>query len=154
MICLSNNWLGGCSRWRERLLCPLSCRWRPDWHPCHPSLTIGGIHDRRLQFCTLLTDQQPKMRLAAGNIRNCATHAAAMAFVPELDAELSPPVQREGMLIQTRNILASSSSKHQHHKASTHFAGRDHSSSVIVADRRFRAQYTYVQLLDFANKKA
>ena len=54
MTWLSNSWLGGCSRWRERLLCPLSCRGRPDWHPCHPSLTNGGIHDRRLHFfrCT------------------------------------------------------------------------------------------------------
>jgi len=33
------------------------------------------------------------MRLAAGNIRNWAMHAAAMAFVPELEATLSPPVQ-------------------------------------------------------------
>ena len=65
-------------------------------HPCRLSLTIGGIHDRRFQFCTLLTDQQPRVRLAAGNVRNWATHAAAMAFVPELEATLSPPVQREG----------------------------------------------------------
>jgi len=65
------------------------------------------------------------MRLATGNVRNGATHAAAMEFVPELEAELSPPVQREGTLIQSRNILASSSSNHQHHKASTRFAGRD-----------------------------
>jgi len=65
------------------------------------------------------------MRLAAGNFRNCAMHAAAMEFVPELDAELSPPAQREGMLIQSRNIDASSSSNRQHHNASTHFAGRD-----------------------------
>ena len=40
MTCLSNNWLGGCSRWRERLLCPLSCRGRPDWHPCHRLLIL------------------------------------------------------------------------------------------------------------------
>ena len=75
-------------------------------------------------------------RLAACNIRNCATHAAAMEFAPELEATLSPPVQGEGMLIQSRNILASSSLIHQHHKASTRFAGRIESSSVIVADRR------------------
>jgi len=80
---------------------------------------------RRLCHSVLLTDQQPKMRLASGNIRNCATHAAAMEFIPELEAELSPPDQREGMLIQARIILASSSSNHLHHKASTHFAGRD-----------------------------
>ena len=55
----------------SNFLPPLSCRWRPDQHPCCPSLTIGGIHDRRLQFCTLLTDQQPKMRLASGNLCNC-----------------------------------------------------------------------------------
>jgi len=114
----------------------------PKGFHCHPSLTIGGIHDRRLQFCTLLTDQQPKMRFAAGNIRNGAMHAAAMAFVPELDANLSPPVQREGMLIQSSNILASSGSNHQHHKASTRFAGRDVWTSAIVADRRFRARCT------------
>jgi len=77
-----------------------------------------------------LTDQQPGMRLAAGNVRNCATHAAAMVFALELEAKLSPPVQREGMFIH------SSSSSHQHHKASTHFAGRDQPTSVIVADRR------------------
>ena len=93
-----------------KLPSPLSCRWRSDQHPCCPSLTIGGIRDRRLHFCTLLTDQQPRMRLAAGNVRNRGRHAAAMAFVPELDAELSPPVQREGMLIQSRNIDVSSSS--------------------------------------------
>jgi len=76
------------------------------------------------------------MRLAAGNVRNRGRHAAAMAFVPELDAELSPPVHREGILIQSRNILASSRSSRLHHNASTHFAGRIESSSVIVADRR------------------
>jgi len=65
------------------------------------------------------------MRLAAGNIRNCAMHAAAMEFVPELEANLSPPFQREGMLIQSRNILASSRSSRLHHNASTHFAGSD-----------------------------
>ena len=57
----------------------------------HPSLTIGGIRDRRFQFCTLLADQRPRMRLATGNIRNCAIHAAAMVMVPELEAILSPP---------------------------------------------------------------
>jgi len=62
--------------------------------------------------------------------------AAAMAHAPELEATLSPPAHREGMLIQSRNILASSSSSHQHHNASTHFAGRIESSSVTVADRR------------------
>jgi len=142
MTFLSNNRPGGCSRWRERLLCPLSCRWRSDWHPCHPSRTIGGIHDRRFQFCTLLTDQRPKMRLAAGNIRNCAMHAAAMEFVFELEATLSPPEHRESMPIQSNNWSGSSSSNHLHHKASTPFAGRNVSSSVIVADRRFRAQCT------------
>jgi len=76
------------------------------------------------------------MRLAAGNIRNCANHAAAMAFFLELDATLSPPAQREGMLIQSQNILASSRSDHLHHKASTHFAGSNQFSSDIVADRR------------------
>ena len=79
------------------------------------------------------------MRLAAGNFRNCANHAAAMEFVPELEAKLSPPVQREGILSQSRNILASSSSNHQHHKASTLFAGEDVSPSVIVANRRFQS---------------
>jgi len=44
------------------------------------------------------------MRLASGNIRNCVIHAAAMEFVPGLEATLSPPVQREGMLIQSRTI--------------------------------------------------
>jgi len=65
------------------------------------------------------------MRLAAGNVRNCATHAAAMEFFPELEAKLSPPVQREDMLIQSNNILTSSGSNQQHHKASTRFAGSD-----------------------------
>jgi hypothetical protein len=63
------------------------------------------------------------MRLAAGNVRNCAMHAAAMEFVAELEAKLSPPDQRESMLSQSSNIDASSGSNHQHHKASTHFAG-------------------------------
>jgi len=65
------------------------------------------------------------MRLASGNIRNCVIHAAAMEFVPELEAELSPPVQRECMLIQSSNIDASSSSNLQLYRASTHFAGSD-----------------------------
>jgi len=52
------------------------------------------LHDRRFQFCALLTNQQPRMRLAAGNVRNCATHAAAMEIIHELEATLSPPVQR------------------------------------------------------------
>jgi len=59
------------------------------------------------------------MRLAAGNVRNGAMHAAAMDFVPELEATLSPPAQREGMLIQSRNILASSRSNYQHHNTGT-----------------------------------
>jgi len=82
------------------------------------------------------------MRLAAGNIRNCATHAAAMEFAPELEAELSPPVQCEGMLIQSRNMNVSGNSNHHHHNARTRFAGGDVSSSAIVADRRFKAQST------------
>jgi len=65
------------------------------------------------------------MCLASGNIRNCATHAAAMEFVPELKANLSPPVQREGMFIQSDNILATSRSNYQHHNTGTQFAGRD-----------------------------
>ena len=44
--------------------------------------------------------------------------------------------QREGTLIQSSNIQASSGSNHQHHKASTHVAGRSVSTSAIVADRR------------------
>jgi len=62
-------------------------------------------------------------RLAACNIRNCATHAAAMEFVLELAAILSPPVQSEGTLIQLDNMSASSRSNHLQHYASTHFAG-------------------------------
>jgi len=65
------------------------------------------------------------VRLESGNLRIRAMHAAAMEFVPELEANLSPPVQRDGMLIQSRNILASSRSNHLHHNASNHFAGRD-----------------------------
>ena len=37
ITCQSNEWLDGYFRWEERLLCPLSCRWRSDWHPCHPA---------------------------------------------------------------------------------------------------------------------
>ena len=48
-----------------------------------------------------------------------------MVCIPELEATLSLPGQREGMPIQSRNILASSQSNRQHHKASTRFAGRD-----------------------------
>ena len=59
----------------------------------HPSFTIGGIRDRRFQFCTLLTDQRHGGGFAADNVRTCANHAAAMAMVPELEAILSPPVQ-------------------------------------------------------------
>jgi len=76
-----------------------------------------------------------------------------MAFVLELEATQSPPAQREGTLIQSRNMTVSRSSNHQHHNASTHFAGGDVSPSVTVADRRFRAQCTSVQLLDNAIKE-
>jgi len=38
------------------------------------------------------------MRLAAGNVRNCANQTAAMEFAPDLEAKLSPPVPRESML--------------------------------------------------------
>ena len=33
-----------------QLIRPLSCRWRSDWHPCHPSLTNGSIRDHRFHF--------------------------------------------------------------------------------------------------------
>jgi len=46
------------------------------------------------------------MRLATGNIRNWAIHAAAMVNVPELEAKLSPPVQREGVPIQSNKTGA------------------------------------------------
>jgi hypothetical protein len=55
-----------------QLTSPLSCRWRSDWLPCHPSQSIGGIHDRRFHFFTFATDPRPSVRLAAGNFRNCA----------------------------------------------------------------------------------
>jgi hypothetical protein len=73
------------------LTSPLSCRWRSDWLPCHPSQSIGGIRDRRFQFLPLPTDQRPSVRLAAGNLCN---GAAATVVVHSLDASLSPPVQR------------------------------------------------------------
>jgi len=37
--------------------------------------------------------------IRAGNSDHCARHAAAMVYVLELEAKLSPPVQREGTLI-------------------------------------------------------
>ena len=124
-------------------VCPLSCRWRSDWHPCHPSLTIGGIRDHRFQFCTLLADQRPRMRLATGNIRNCAIHAAAMVIVPKLEAILSPPVQ----------CSFSAKARSSNRATSAHRAvrtinitkrvlispERSVSTSVIVADRRFHS---------------
>ena len=58
-----------------------------------PGRLLGGIRDRRFQFCTLLADQRPRGGFAAGNFRTCANHAAAMVIVPELEAILSPPVQ-------------------------------------------------------------
>ena len=70
ITCQSNEWLDGYFRWEERLLCPLSCRWRSDWHPCHPSLTIGGIRDRRFPFFTARTDQRHEWRFATGNASN------------------------------------------------------------------------------------
>ena len=36
------------------------------------------------------------MRLAAGNVRNCATHAAATVVIASLETVVSPPFQREG----------------------------------------------------------
>ncbi len=35
-----------------------------------PTRLQGGIRDRRLQFCTSLSDRRPKMRLEADNVRN------------------------------------------------------------------------------------
>ena len=51
---LSNRRLAGCLTWKERLLCPLSCRWRSYWHPCHPGLTNADVHASVLDFfrCT------------------------------------------------------------------------------------------------------
>ena len=77
----------------------------------HPSLTIGGIRDRRFQFCTLLTDQRHGGGFAAGNFRNCAMHAAAMAMVPELEAILSPPVQCSISAKERSSVLATSTNR-------------------------------------------
>ena len=74
-----------------KLPSPLSCRWRSDWLPCHPARTNGGIRDRRSHFRTFPTDQRHGVRLATGNVRTCAMHAAAMVLVPELEAIGSPP---------------------------------------------------------------
>jgi len=52
------------------------------------------------------------------------SNAAATVIIYSLEANLSPPVQREGTLSQSGNARVSSSSNHEHHKASTHFAGR------------------------------
>ena len=102
----------GCSFKRRnsnfKLPSPLSCRWRSDWHPCHPSLTIGGIRDRRFQFCTLLADQRHGGGFAAGNFRNCANHAAAMVIVPELEAILSPPFNVSISANERSSVLATS----------------------------------------------
>ena len=75
-------------------------------------MSIGGIRDRRFQFCTLLTDQRPRVRIAAGNFRTCAIHAAAMEFVPELEAILSPPVNARSARRHTRPI-----EQHRTHRA-------------------------------------
>ena len=54
---------------RERLLCPLSCRWRPDWHPCHPGRQSSAS---MLRHCSsiLTASQRHELRLAAGNASN------------------------------------------------------------------------------------
>ena len=68
------------------------------------SLTNGGIHDRRFQFCTLLTDQRHGGGFAARNFRTCAKHAAAMAMVPDLEAILSPPFRARSARTQLIRI--------------------------------------------------
>ena len=130
-------------------VCPLSCRWRSDWLPCHPSLTNGGIHDRRFQFCTLLADQRPRMRLAADNFRNCAIHAAAMAMLPELEAILSPPVQCSfsAKACETNRVASTYLAVRTINITSRVLISPERrvSTSVIVADRRSRAKRTSVQ---------
>ena len=64
--------------------------------PSRPSKL--SVHASPFQLFALRTDQQPRIRLAAGNVRNGANHVAAMVVVPELEATLSPPVQRDGLL--------------------------------------------------------
>ena len=44
-----------------------------------------------------LTDQQPRVRLEAGNFDHLGCDAAATVVVYSLDAVTSPPVQRGGM---------------------------------------------------------
>ena len=75
--------LVGCLRWSERLLCPLSCRWRSDWLPCHPSLTIGGIRDRRFHFLPLRTTSS----------QDCVLKRATSATVADMRRRPLPSIR-------------------------------------------------------------
>ena len=104
-------------------------------------VSFGHRADRQFQTHRKpKTEFDPKVNpFRADNSNHRARHAAAMVFIPELEANLSPPVQYEGMLNLSSNARASSISNHQRHTASTHFAGSDQKSLVIVADRRFQS---------------
>ncbi len=61
--------LGGCLRWKERLLCPLSCRLRSDWRPAIPALQSAA--SVTAVFSSYVAhSQRSRWRFAAGNLRN------------------------------------------------------------------------------------
>ena len=96
-------------RWNRSLLftdncqltSPLSCRWRSDWLPCHPSQSIGCVHDRRFQLFTCATEQRPRSRLAAGNFRNGALRCGGDRRCPFVKCITVAPVQCGGISSRT-----------------------------------------------------
>ena len=126
-----------------------SCRWRSDWHPCHPASQSSASMHSLLHFFTLPTDQRHEWRFAAGRAANVdwldtwlaircgqfdqwAKHAAAMAVIDSLDAVNSPPVQRVGKSSELNCMNTSIDPKNQHRKASTH------SARLVTSLRRSR----------------
>ena len=118
------------------MLCPLSCRWRPDWHPCHPSLTIGGIHDRRFHFVLSGQTSGQECVLQRATSIQVRVVAAATVVTYSLEAYQSPPVQRGGKSSESDCLNALIDPEQQHRNPSTRFAGRCVATSVVVADRR------------------
>ena len=66
-----------------QLTSPLSCRWRSDWLPCHPSQSIGGIRDRRFQLLLY--------RQTSG--QECVLQRATFATVADMRRRPSLPIR-------------------------------------------------------------
>jgi hypothetical protein len=64
---------------------------------CHPSLTNGGIHDRRFHFVLYGQTIGQECVLKRATSFDVRVGAAATVVIYSLDALMSPPVQRGGI---------------------------------------------------------